>query len=332
MRVLISKESKIKLLKILKKKHKVSFLTELGEKMRVPKKTLDSWFYDKKRYIPLKIIPKEMMPEILEKKEDNWGNILGGKKTYQIIIEKYGSEELKRRQSLGGKKAIEKIRVKMYSPIPSLSDKRFLEFYGVLLGDGWIGKYTHKNKIIRLIGISGHSKLDRDFFHYLRRNINDLFNRRAYLKEKPKYNGIELQFSSLSLFDYISKDLGFPVGKKIDLRINKRILDLGYDNLRHLIRGIFDTDGSFFLDKTPVGRPYPSISIEMKAPILIQQLYKILDKEGFKVYFRNKHRDGRSRITLKGTKQLFKWMEEIGSSNLKHLDKINKFRSGSSAG
>ena len=177
---------------------------------------------------------------------------------------------------------------------------------------------------MNIFGISGHSKLDRKFFIYCKNNIKKLFKRNAYLKEKPRFNVVELQFSNKSLLEFFEKKLNFPVGKKINLKIHKKIYSLGFDKLKHVIRGIFDTDGCFYLDKTPVGRPYPCISIQMKAPFLINQLNDILIKKGFKVYHYQRA-DKYDRITLKGQIQLNKWMKEIGSSNPKHLRKICKY-------
>tara|TARA_Y100000034_G_C6835377_1_gene377442 strand:+ start:197 stop:1183 length:987 start_codon:yes stop_codon:yes gene_type:complete len=321
MRFLLSKNSKKELARYLMKKHKCNSIKTLSAHLEVPITTFQEWIYDEKRYLPEKIIPQELVNklEILDRKEDNWGRINGGKKTYQTIIKKYGLKEIKRRQSLGGKKSIEKIRKKYDYDLPNMTDPCFLEFYGVLLGDGWIGEYGHKNKVIRIFGISGDSKLDRNFFIYLKKNILQLFNRNAYLKEKPKFNAIELQFSHKSLFSFFINDLGFPLGRKIELKINKNIYNLGYNKIKNVIRGIFDTDGSFYLDKTPSGNPYPCISIQMKSPILIKQLNDILLEQGFKVIYR-KNKD---MITLKGRKQINKWMKEIGSSNQRHLNKIN---------
>ena len=206
-----------------------------------------------------------------------------------------------------------------------MDDPLFLEFYGVLLGDGWIGKYRYKNKITNLIGISGNSRLDREFLLNWKEHIKKLFQRNAFLKQKYDCNGIELNFCHKSLLDKLNKDLGFPIGKKIDLEINKDIFEMGFSKVKYIIRGIFDTDGSFYLDKTPVGKPYPCISITMKAPKLIKQMYDILIGEGFRiVYYKGKNeRKDTDKITLKGKKQLYKWMDKIGSSNPKHLNKIN---------
>lgn len=250
-----------------------------------------------------------------------------GKKTYQIILQKYGAEEIRQRQSNGGKKTILLNRIKEKPLDIDLTNPLMLEFYGILIGDGWIGEYSSGTRKIRLIGISGHYSLDRDFFVYIKTMIKDLFDRNAYLKERPKTNSSELQICHKKLFEFLSSELNFPIGKKGEgLKIDKKIIELGFESIKHTIRGIFDTDGSFYLDKTPAGHPYPCISIQMKAPILIKQLYDLLLEQGFAVIHQTS-KDGKRghKITLKGKKQLNRWMREIGSSNPKHLDKIKAF-------
>ena len=319
MRILITKKSKEYLFNLLKERHGARSYKELASQLKIPFKTLQDWLYEELRYFPSKIVPPEIFDnlEILDKQKDNWGMIEGGKKTYKIILKKYGLQEIRKRQTKGGKKSKRKNQ-----PFTlDITNPLFLEFYGILLGDGWIGKYIYKEKINFLIGISGHLKLDRDFLIYCQMNIQELFKRKAYLKEKPKYNALEINFSHKSFLEELNRELGFPIGKKINLRISKKIASQGYNRLKHVIRGIFDTDGSFYLDKTPSGKAYPCISIEMKAPILIGQVYECLISEGFKVNFQQRN-FGKCRITLKGRRQLDKWMKEIGSSNPKHLNKI----------
>lgn len=322
MRVLLSKESKLELLDILKKKNDCNTLTNLSKIMGIPLRTLQNWFYIPKRYIPKKIVPKEIYNKILDEKEENWGSVKGGKRTYKVLIEKYGLDEIRRRQSNGGKKAIANNRAKKNFIHPDIEDPLFLEFYGALLGDGWIGKYNYKNKVINLFGISGHIIQDKEFIDYLRTIVRKIFYRKGYIKEKPLSGSRELQFSHKELLNFFNKKLGFPVGKKINLKINNKLAGLDFKKTKHIIRGIFDTDGSFYYDKTPVGNPYPCISIQMKAPILIKQINDILLGVGFKVTYRKK----KNMITLKGNKQLNKWMKEIGSSNPKHINKINQVR------
>src|SRR3989338_9166943 len=264
MRVLISKKDRLKLFDLLKSKYSCNSMKALARHMNLPLKTLQNWVYYERYYIPEKIILliDSSSLRILDKKESNWGNVKGGKKTYQIIKEKYGIEEIKRRQYQGGKNA-RKIFRKLIPPIQiSLEDPIFLEFYGILLGDGWLSRLHYKNKITHLIGISGHRILDKDFHFYCKENIKTIFQRSPYLKEIPKSNGRELLFSHVALHTFLSKELDFPIGNKINLRIHEKIYSQGFDKLKHVIRGIFDTDGSFYFDKTPAGHPYPCISIK----------------------------------------------------------------------
>lgn len=321
MRLLLSSSSKRKLLLYLKNKNNVTSLRELSKGLNIPKSTLDGWFYDSKKYIPLNLIPKDVVNslDILDKQHENWGQVKGGKKTYKVLLKRYGIKEIHRRQKKGATVSAKRRRVDTGPFILNISDSLFLEFYGILLGDGWISNYKYKNKRFWIIGISGHSRLDKDFFVYCKKNVKDLFNRGAYLKELKGQNSIQLVFSHKQFLKTLNKEIGFPIGKKINLQISKKILKLGFDSVKHVIRGIFDTDGSFYLDKTPVGNPYPCISIQMNSPILIKQLNDALIQNGFKVLYRK----NKNMITLKGGIQLKKWMKDIGSSNSKHLNKIN---------
>ncbi|MBS3078650.1 hypothetical protein J4218_00860 [Candidatus Pacearchaeota archaeon] len=213
MRVLLDKDSRIYLFNYLKNKTNCYNLSNLSKLMSIPSSTLGEWRYNPKRYLPEKFIPVEITShlKIIDKQEDSWGKKKGGKKTYKILIKKYGLKEISKRQSNGGKKSKRDYNEFI---LPDIKNSLFLEFYGVLLGDGWISKLKYKNKITYLIGISGHYSLDRDFFLYLKNNILNLFNRRAYLKDRPKYNSIELNFAHKSFLNYLNTELGFPIGKK----------------------------------------------------------------------------------------------------------------------
>src|SRR3989344_9028171 len=105
MRILLSQSSKLKLLGYLKNEYNCSSIQTLSYKIKIPKGTLEKWFYSKDRYLPAKIIPNEIKNklEILDSQEDNWGKIKGGRETYKIIVKKYGINEIRKRQSMGGK-------------------------------------------------------------------------------------------------------------------------------------------------------------------------------------------------------------------------------------
>lgn len=323
MRLLLDSKSRKIIFQHLREKYEVNSLIDLSKKMNISFRTLQNWLYVKERLIPEKFIPSEIRNKIivLREESDNWGRIKGGKKTYRIIIEKYGKREIENRQINGGKSSrLSRLKVEKSLEL-DLLNPIFLEFYGVLLGDGWLSSLNYRNKTIWLIGISGNGSLDREFFSYLKKNIQKLFGRNPYQKERPKYNSIELNFTHKALVKELNKKLQFPIGKKLNLRMHENIYSQGYEKTRNVIRGIFDTDGSFYFDKTPSNRPYPCISIKMKAPILMGQIRDILLGQGFRLTYRD-YENGQAQIKLKGSKQLSKWMREIGSSNPKHLNKI----------
>jgi hypothetical protein len=323
MRFILSKESKKELLRLLKIKYDSKSLNELSKKINIPKETLNSWFYIKDRTLPDQIIPKDLLKKIKveKRKENNWWRSKGGRVSYLNTINKYGVEEIKRRQSLGGKRGAKtKERIEKENFFIDIKDPLFLEFYGALLGDGWISKNNGKNKWI--LGVCGNLSLDKEFILNIQRNIKKLFNREGYLSERPKNNVIQFVFGHRILFKFITEELNFPIGKKKNLRLDKKIINLGESSLSHVLRGIFDTDGSFFLGRNRKGVPYyPIISIHMNSPILIKQIGEILSKREFRVNYS----DHGTMIRLNGKEHLLKWMNEIGSSNKKHLDKINKF-------
>lgn len=78
MRVLISKESKLKLLEILKQRNKTETLKGLSIKLNLPFKTLQNWIYSN-RYLPENLLPAKHSLEILERQKENWGQEKGGK-------------------------------------------------------------------------------------------------------------------------------------------------------------------------------------------------------------------------------------------------------------
>ena len=191
----------------------------------------------------------------------------------------------------------------------------FFEFYGALLGDGWIGKYFNKKykKIHWVIGFSGHSVHDRDYLlNRIRKISQKLFFRKGHLKERPK-NSIELIIGHKILIGLLNKNLNFPLGKKIDLKIHENFTD-NWNLMKHIIRGLFDTDGSIYFDSDPRYRtPYPVVEICTIFGGLRDQLLVELNSQGFRVI---KHKDG---IRIKGRDQVNRWFDELKPKNEKHL-------------
>jgi len=110
MRLLLSKKSREILFNFLKERYKGKNLIDLSDKMGVPFKTLKKWRYAE-LYLPDYIIPKEMKSlKILDKQDDNWGTIkggkIGGRRSIEIQKKKFGEKKYQQIKSQIGKKAI----------------------------------------------------------------------------------------------------------------------------------------------------------------------------------------------------------------------------------
>ena len=98
--------------------------------------------------------------------------------------------------------------------------------------------------------------------------------------------------------------------------------------MKHLLRGLFDTDGSLILWKTN-NRLYPRIYFSNTSKELVKQIKDFLIKEKFKVtYWETKSKKEKwnhvYKITLNGDSMLLKWIKEIGFSNPKNIKKYKK--------
>ena len=315
MKILLTKKDKKKLFNYLKQKYKVNNFKELSLEMNISFGKINDWIYTKDRYLPENIIPTELKLKIKDKQEEKWGQIKGGKETYKIITQKYGLKELRKRQSNGCKKSLLIRNNKAKQDFNIELNTQFLEFYGALLGDGWLSVYNDKNGKSKTwwIGFSQNRITDKDYILHLKGLIKDLFNKKGLTKIKKNSKAEEIIFCHKYLIKYLNQNLDFPIGKKMNLTISNKLNS--WEQQKYIFKGIFDTDGSIYWDKNKKYK-YPIIEFHMKAPLLLDQIEKALINKGFKPQRKE------FRLKLKGYKQVRLWFEKIGSNNQKHLNKI----------
>jgi hypothetical protein len=200
-------------------------------------------------------------------------------------------------------------------------DKYMYEFYGILMGDGCISRYTlkYRSNPCYEIRIDGSSFTDVEYYY---NHLVNLLSKVAKKVPKPylrkQCNGICIHFRNKEFALFLNEKFDFPFGKKRNIKIKEEVL-LNFDNLKHVIRGLFDTDGSLYFTKNnSEERYYPIIEITTYSSNLLNQLKTALISEGFIVKI-NHRKDS---IKLHGKKNLLKWMEIIGTS---HIDKASKF-------
>ncbi len=196
----------------------------------------------------------------------------------------------------------------------------FYEFYGILLGDGCISRYVYRSKLHYEIRIDGSAFTDVDYYHV---HVVDLLSRIVGKKPTPGFRkqcmGIYIHFCNPDLAIFLNNNFGFPFGKKGEIIIPDKILN-DFEKLEHVLRGLFDTDGSLYFTKNnSEQRYYPIIEITTYSSGLLNQLKRALESAGFTVKI-NHRKDS---VKLHGKKNLLKWMELIGTS---HPDKASKFK------
>lgn len=233
-------------------------------------------------------LSKEYKKFILKELEDNWGRKKGGN------------------ISSGNLKVVR---------LPN-KDERLAELWGILLGDGHIEKIKKYKIGVYHIRVTGHLIDDKDYLiNFVKPLINDLFDVRVRSYIYKPVKALHIIADSRRIVDFFEEN-GFKSGNKIknQVTIPSWIKENNFF-LAACLRGLFDTDGSF---------------------------YKLTNQNSYQVYFRNYNRkllnDVRegliqlginvSRI-MRGTaivitkkSEIAKFYKLIGFSNFKHLKKI----------
>jgi hypothetical protein len=198
--------------------------------------------------------------------------------------------------------------------------KEFAEFIGILLGDGSISIYKKINH--QRIKISLDSNVDKDYSKYVSKLITSLFNEKPIIKKRKNENTLDLFLFKREIIHFLINEIGMQLSPKYKRAI---IPDkfLSAELANSVLKGYFDTDGSVAITKNN-GTKYPRIEMKICNSPMQDQFISILTKT--KIRFGTYSLDkGAVRIQINGKKQLYKWMESVGSNNPKHIDKIKMF-------
>ncbi len=244
-------------------------------------------------------------------KDKNWWRIKGGISTY-----KKHKDIFEKGRILGCKKAKEsKYHFKFDMPLTP----QLCELIGAFIGDGFTNSYG----TMYMTQFTGHSILDKEYFvktliphiKMISPNSNPII--------RKKDNTLRLTIYSKEFYNLLTKRFKFPPGKKTyTVVIPDEIIKCNnIKNIKFSIRGVFDTDGCVFHDKRKIyKKPYLRINLTSVSPVLIKQIYNILKELDLipKITTNyNKHI-----IQINGVENCKKFIEKIGFSNKRHLDKI----------
>ena len=208
--------------------------------------------------------------------------------------------------------------------LPTEFSEELAEETGIHIGDGGMNVYKYKKKNHWEYVHSSHLVDDREYRQYVKILMKKLYNLEPYEKIQRKCAVLVYTRKDLVLF---KKNIGLPMGKKENIRIPDWILKNEKFKIS-CVRGIVDTDGCIRFRKPFKGKihNYPHIKVTIKSEILIKQLNEIFIDFGLKPSI-NKEKIRYSRpnvlytVNLNGVKNVNRYVELIGFSNNKHLDK-----------
>lgn len=147
---------------------------------------------------------------------------------------------------------------------------------GILIGDGGISHFQ--------VRVTLGLKTDREYAFFVKSLLDKLFKTNSSVYQYSKRSTIEVVISSRTAVEFLIKQ-GLPLGNKIRQKIDipswikKR---QGWS--RRCLRGIFDTDGSVYLDRHRIKDiSYKSINVDFAShsPDLLKSICDILHEEGW---------------------------------------------------
>jgi hypothetical protein len=199
--------------------------------------------------------------------------------------------------------------------------KDIAEEVGIHIGDGSMNIY----KNIPTYTVACNSVSDREF---ITNTVAPLI-RKIYKIEPKLRNWSKGSFGfriySKKLVEF-KTGLGLPLGKKTNIAIPNLILG-NKEFVLTCIKGIFDTDGYVYIENK-YGKPYPRLEIATTSEKLAEQIKTILQEENINCsVWRNNRRNvnwkPKFTISVRGYKNLEKWMKTIGTDNPRNKNKIH---------
>ena len=198
---------------------------------------------------------------------------------------------------------------------PPKVSKELAEFVGILLGDGGITKNQ--------ITITLHAVDDKEYKNFVVKLITKLFGIKPAIYKSKSSPVNKIAISRTELVKFCCEKLGLKIGNKVKQQVGiPSWIDKSKIRTKYCIRGLFDTDGCFYIDKHRykekiyynAGMNFTNRSL----PIL--NFFKTkLEKLGFhptqKTYS----------VPLRKEGEIRKYFKEIGSSNYKHINKFSRY-------
>ncbi|MDP2630659.1 MAG: hypothetical protein Q8P56_04585 [Candidatus Uhrbacteria bacterium] len=198
--------------------------------------------------------------------------------------------------------------------IPPMSTD-LAEMVGIMLGDGGITQYQ---AIVTLNSVD-----DRQYVDYVAKLFKKLFRVEVDFVKPKNSKAIDIRVSNKNLVEYFIKKHSLSIGSKIRAQVTIPSWIEKRDRfLKACLRGLFDTDGSFYIDRHKIKEKsykYPCLVFASNNATLYGSMFRAL--QGMNLCPTGKQ----SNIFLRREENVHRYFRVIGSSNKKHLDKYRKF-------
>jgi len=194
-------------------------------------------------------------------------------------------------------------------------DAKLAEFVGIMMGDGGVSKYH--------ISITLNSKTDKEYAIFVCHLIKNLFGITPSVLKRKNSLALDIIVNRIKLTEFC-KSIGLKVGNKLKQNLN--IPEWINKNKQYQIacvRGLIDTDGSFFVHKyISKGKSYSYLKIgfSSRSPALIRSVQEILKK----LCINSKINYNSNEVKIESQEGVLQYMALIGTNNPKHRAKTKK--------
>ncbi|MDE2019540.1 MAG: hypothetical protein KGJ13_04290 [Patescibacteria group bacterium] len=199
--------------------------------------------------------------------------------------------------------------------IPQKSEK-LAEFLGIMIGDGHLTDYQ--------LSVTTNSETDMEHARFTAKIIKDLFDIEAKIQNRQFEKAVVIVASSKSAVDFIHS-LGMPIGDKIKNHVAMPDWIIANNKYQKaFLRGMFDTDGSIFLDRHLINNnEYYNIGWTITA--YADKLRADICQSLWQLGFSPNCTFPQLSVFLRRHNDIERFFSEIGSHNEKHIARYQKF-------
>ncbi len=195
-------------------------------------------------------------------------------------------------------------------------DNFLASFTGIMLGDGGVAPYhihiTLSNKEVK-------------YKNYIVKLIKHLFRIDPKIHKLKYANAIDIVVQRKQLVDFC-QSIGLVLGNKVKQQIDVPIwIKENKEFSKECLRGLIDTDGCFYTNTYfSNGKKYKYLKIAFTSASkpLISSVLNTLNEFGYKARITKDKKD----VRIENSEHVLKYIQEIGTNNDKHLQKINDWK------